>query len=123
MAVATAITPAAAQVDFTSSTIIVYLSLALTGSYVLGGSVSGIQAYLATLGINSSVGRLMSAEIYSIAQQATGTNNQYLYKYIAASDNIQIIQLGATTEELPAGALPAAVTGDTIMAQMIYQRL
>jgi len=109
------------QPDFSSSTITVFLQISFQagGYYETGGVPSGIAALVSELGIN--INQFLQADINSeTAQGAT----QYTYKYVPATDSLQIYQSGVTSGELGSSAgIPSAVLNDTIVGAFRYNRL
>lgn len=114
--------------DVTERSLFVYGTVAITPSpatYTTGGIACTFASYEA---IKTSLAPFRS-RIESQPAAGSGAATKYLYQYLPGADNTKgLLQIftGAAAQsaltELSAGAIPAGVSGDTIVAEFQFSK-
>lgn len=114
--------------DITSRTIILYLQIQFSAfSYAVGGVPAGVAAYADQNGINAEDNFLFS-EIEGEDTVVDGSGSVptvggIIYKYVPATDKIQLFDGRTGLEFTESEAIPPAVLNDTIVGRFTYNRL
>lgn len=118
------------NVDITKSTIQVFAQVTFgPGFYTVGGIPAGLKAYASGLGISANAQYLTSywqSEAVTQGALSLPTQAGYAYKYIPASDLLQIFAITANSDTYELGAsepIPPGVLNDIIVVQAIWVRL
>lgn len=109
-----------------SRTITLWLQVAFSaGYYTVGGVPSGIAAFADANGINANqfLACYFSSEVATTGDGSSlPVSGGITYKYVPSTDKIQMFTSNGV--ELTASeAIPLAVINDTVVAQVIYNRL
>lgn len=113
--------------DCTMRTIILYLQIAFgVGGYPVGGVPSGVAAYADANGIDA--GKFLFGSVQSEATEVDGGSSLptvagIVYKYVPATDKIQMFNSRTGLEFTSSELIPPSVLNDTIVGQFIYNRL
>lgn len=114
------------QPDITKMTIQLYLQILIgQGYYTVGGIAANLKAFASAQGISANAQFLFSQIASEVATQNSAlslpTQGGFSYKYIPASDLLQIFINGA---ELTASEpIPQGVYEDTITGWFVWNRL
>ena len=113
--------------DITSRTIILYLQITFSAlAYAVGGVPAGVATYADANGINATKYLFSNIQGEDTVVDGSGslpTVGGVVFKYIPATDKIQLFDGRTGLQFTESEAIPAAVLNDTIVGQFIYERL
>jgi hypothetical protein len=104
--------------DITGATIKAWLLVTVnSGTYVTGGIPFGLLAFADTHTVDFN--GFLDCAVKSELPLVVGTSGEYTYRYSPSTDGLQILKNGT---EIAAGAIPAEVLADDIIAQATWNR-